>query len=248
MRRQIKIFVLYSLTAVWVFMAGLSPVLAVANTASGTALPKQSNAQQNRLETLREKALAEITRRINMLEKLALRLSDAKKLSETDRQALTAIVGTDIDSLNRLKTKIESDSTLAALKADTQAIVKDYRVYVLVVPKVQLIAASDRLDENADKLATVSGKLQVRISEAQGAGKDVSALQTLYNDMVSKINDARNQAKLIHDKIITLTPQGYPANKADLKSAREMLKTGRDDLKTAHQDATAIVKRLRAFQ
>lgn len=234
------------LIVVYLFFGfNLSLVMAQINSASRSA---QATIQENRITQLKNKALAEIDRRIQTLNRLQILLGQVKKLTDSDRTALFSLVQSDLTSLTALKTKIRDDQNLASLKTDVSSISKDYRVYLLVVPKVHLIVASDRMLDNADRLASVSAKLEERITQVQTSGKDTSALQASYQDMLKNIQDAKTQAQLIHDKVIILAPSGYPANKSILLQTRELFKGGRQSLQTAHKDAVSIVQGLKALK
>jgi len=92
----------------------------------------------------------------------------------------------------------------------------------------------------AAQMVTNDATVQAKIQSLQTAGKDVSSLNTLFADRQSKITDAQTQAQNAINGVVNLTPDGYPDNKTSLTSARDLLKTGRQDLQTAYQDLVKI--------
>lgn len=201
-----------------------------------------------RVTNLKTKADKEIDRRLAVLNNLVQRINSINKLSDSSRSELLLLVQTDITTLTNLRDKIEADTDLSVLKTDVQSIVKDYRVYVLARPKIGLVIAADTVLANADKLTTISAKLQTRITQEQSAGKDVSALESTYKDMQAKIADAQTQAKNAQSTVASLTPEGYPANKSTLLSALKMLKTARQDLQAARNDAHTIIQGIKDLE
>ncbi len=197
-----------------------------------------------RTNKLNERAAMEIDRRIESLNKLVVKINAIKKLNTSQKTDFVNQIQTEISNLQTLKAKIEADTDPAVLKTDVQSIVKSYRVYALFMPKIEVIAAADRMEDAADQISSLSAKLQTRIDSAKTAGQDVASLQTLLIDMKAKTADAKTQAANAINAVISLTPAGFPANKTTLKSARALLRVGHQDLMTAHHDAQSIIQGL----
>jgi len=197
---------------------------------------------------LNDRAAAEIDRRVASLQKLITRLSTIKRLTADQKASFTTQIQTEITALQTLSAKIKADTDPAILKTDVQSIVKSYRVYALFIPKIEIIAAADRLGYVADQVGTLSAKLQLRIDAAKAAGNDVVTLQTLLNDMKVKAADSNTQATNAINAVLPLTPDGYPANKTTLESARAMIRVGHQDLLIILQDTEKIRKGLRSFE
>ena len=194
----------------------------------------------------------EITQRIDSLNALITRVQQMKKVVGTEQTNIVSQIQSVITSLNTLKTKIDADTDTATLRTDLQTITKDYRVYMLILPQTQIIAASDRIDTIDSDFSAIVSKLQTRITEAQTAGKDVSSLQTIITDVQNKISDAQTQAQNAVSTVVSLTPdQGVQttaqANTSALKQARADIKTATTDLQTAKNDAENILKGIQAF-
>ena len=120
---------------------------------------------------------------------------------------------------------------------------------MVIIPQGRVSATADEINTTADLLATLSAKLQTRITAAQTAGKDVSALTALLTDMNAKIADAKTQADAAVALVAMLTPDNgdkakMDANNQALKDARAKIKAGLADLEAARKDAHSIIQAL----
>ncbi len=197
---------------------------------------KTTPALVERQTNLRARADREIDRRVGALNELIKRLGTLKHLSSDILASLTAKVQTEITALTDLKTKIDVETDNTILKTEVQSIVTSYRVYLVFLPQIRILAAADSIQQAADRLAALAAKLATRVTP------DQSELQTALSDMNNMVSDAKAQAQKAEQTVINLTPEGYPANKADLQSAHTMIKTAINDLKVARADAETIVK------
>lgn len=239
------------ITSIFILSTFAAPAFAVDSVrvermeakASKAAEIKQAKTEKM-VEKLNDKAAREIDRRIASLKKLIVRLSSIKKLTDSQKSSFTLEIQAEITNLETLKAKIAADTDPAVLKADVQSIVKSYRVYALFMPKIEIIAAADRMMNTSDQVSSLGAKLKTRIDAAKTAGNDTTNLQTLLDDLNTKVADAKTQATSAINAVLPLTPDGYPGNTATLKSAREMLRVGHQDLMTAHHDAQSIIQGL----
>ena len=176
-----------------------------------------------------------------------------KNVSAAGKATVATEVSTEVSALTALKTKIDADTDLTVAKADEKAIFAPIRIYALIIPQYNVLVSADRVGSVADLLTTIGEKLQTRITAAQTAGKDVSAMQTALADMNVKIADAKSQASLATTTVINLKPDNgdqtvAQSNKAALVSAKATIKTATSDLKTAKQDASNIVQSLKKLK
>lgn len=207
----------------------------------------RENAKQRITGTLQERARREIQRRINSLNKILERIAKIKRLTDTQKNILTNQIQAEVQKLTDLDVRIAGETDPAVIKTDAQSILKSYRIYALFIPKIHILGAADVMQNAADKLDEISLRLEIKITEAEGAGKDVTSLNALLSDMKEKTASASSQAEKARDLVIPLTPDGYPDNKAILKEAREMLVLGHKDIQTARQDAVQILEKLKEF-
>ncbi len=224
----------------------LSTAPAVSNPSSQSTTTTAN--EQTRLKNIIAKGDQEISRRLTSLASLANKINAATKLTSSDKTTLTNEVNDTISGLNALKTKLDSDTTIAAARADAQSIYTEYRVYALVAPKVNLIKVADDQQVVEQKLQTLIQKFQTRINAAKSKGKEVSALQDTLSDMTSKVTAAQGISSSIENKVIGLQPTDYNSDHALLSGDSAQLKTAHTDNMAAFSDAKQIVAGLKALQ
>jgi hypothetical protein len=198
----------------------------------------------------KDHANQEIARRVTSLNALATRVNAMTKLSASEKSTLSATIQGQVTLLNALQAKIDADAnSTSSLRADIKSITLEYRIYLLVIPQVQIQVAADRVMTIADILATLAGKLQTRITAAQSAGKNVGGAVAALADMNAKIADANVQVQAAVNETIGLKPDNgdktiMQANTAALKDARTKIRAANQDLITARKDAGVVVKAL----
>lgn len=204
-----------------------------------------SQAQLTRLIGLADK---QITSRINTLNTLLKALTNSPHLSTSDKAALTAQINAEISSLNQLKTKIDADTSIQTLRTDIQSIYTEFRVYVLIVPKVHLMRVADRLSDAINKLSAYADALQTKIDVAKTQGHDVTSLTATLTDMRSQIAKAKTDLAAVESKIMSVTPDQYNSDKTVVTSARDSLNAARTALHTALKDGNQIRQGLKALK
>lgn len=223
-----------------------------ARVGSTTVGTKAAANLSTRIANAKSHAEQEITRRVTSLNALNARIQDMKRLVADQKTAFAATIQTQIVALTALQTKITADADIDTLKTDIKSITESYRIFMLVMPQIQINAAADRIQTTAAALTALSGKLSARITDAQTKGKDVATLQTNLTDMNTRIADANTQATAAITLTASLKPDNGDAtvaasNKAALKDARTKLAAARADLEAARKDAGTIVKALKAM-
>ncbi len=176
-----------------------------------TMQEKKQNLQITGAQIRKEKSYQEIERRIAHLEELITRLNAIKRLTDTQKADLISQVQAEIDKLKSLKSQIESETDPVKIKELKQSIVTSYRIYVVFMPKIQIMA-------HADRILTVAEEMKQKTTD---------------EDALSKISEAETKANEAINAVIGLTPDGYPGNKATFQSARQMLTTALQYLKDA---------------
>lgn len=228
------------------FVFGASAGAVSAATTSNTA----KNAAK--ITEFKAKADQEINRRVVVLNNVISTANNMKKISDTDKASLIAIAQKNIDDLTALKTKIDADVDLATIKTDRAGITKSYRIFMLIVPKIHILAAADRIEATTDLMNGVVTKITAKIATAQAAGKDVTTLNTVLAEMQAKIADANTQAEKAKTAVLTLVPDNgdktaMTANGAALKTGKGFIKAGQDDLKVSRTDVETIRTGLKAL-
>ena len=220
---------------------------AFAQTSSTTPLTK---AQTQRLEKGKTNGNKEIDRRVEGLNKLINRVNEMKHIDDNQKSSLTSSLQGQINPLQALKTKIDSDENETDLKTDVKSITDSYRIYALVIPQGQVIASADKLSSLVETMTNLGTKIQTQIAQAQTNGQDITATQTLFADYNLKLADAKTQVQAVISSVTNPLPDKrdktkMQANNQALKDARMKLKTGEQDIRDARKDAEKITKALK---
>jgi hypothetical protein len=206
-----------------------------------------SSSDKSKLQQIISKGDQEIARRLQSLNKLEGQINAATKLSAASKATLVGEVNTTITGLNTLKVKLDADTNLSDARNDAKAILSDYRVYALVMPKAHLVKLADDILTTSDKLTSLADKLQTRITAAQQAGKDVASPQTKLDDLKSQAAAAQTLATSVETNIMNLQPTDYNNNHKLLDGYNGQLKTARGNNQAAYADARAIAQSLKGL-
>jgi hypothetical protein len=193
-----------------------------------------------------------INNRIDALNRLKTRIDSMKKLSASDKTSLDAEIVASIGDLTTLKAKIDADTDISVLKTDISSITASLRIYALVMPKIAVLSASDRIHTLVDMMTTIGNKFETRTNQLKADGKVTTSLDALLSDYRAKIADANVQADAAISAVINLKPDNgdrtiAAANKTAMEKARDLIKTAREDLKTARKDAQQLLEGIRVF-
>jgi hypothetical protein len=193
------------------------------------------------VETIRALGDCEIARRMTTLDALSARITSSKRLTTADAAELQSEIAADKTGLTALKGTIDTETDIAALKADVAKIATDYRVYVLLARKVNLVSAADGVLAAQAKFATLNTKLADRIAAAKAAGKDTTAAQASLDAMNAAVTKAVGLAQPLPAQLLALTPAQWNDGTAKpiLDNARTALGQARDQLKAAIAAAKA---------
>jgi hypothetical protein len=188
----------------------------------------------------------EIARRQAALAQLSTTVKGSGAATE-DAAALEARIGASSAELDTLKTAIDGEVSVVALKASIVQVVNRVRVYVLVVPQVRLTIAADDVLSLQPHLAELSSTLADRVTRAQAAGKNVSAAQGSLDAMNAALAKAQSLAAPWPARLVTLTPADYDSGAAApvLRQARAALGNASAQLKAAVADGRAVIAALR---
>jgi hypothetical protein len=201
------------------------------------------------VESLRAFGDCEINRRLATLNQLSAKITASKVLTGSDASALATIVNNTRSGLTALKATIDSETDVTVLKADIAKIVTDYRVYLVVVPQVNLVNGADGILATQARFATVNTNLLAKIAAATAAGKNTAAAQAALDSMNADVAAAVALASPLPGKLLPLTPAQYNGGTAGpvIKAARADLVKARDDIKAAIASAKACRDALAAL-
>jgi hypothetical protein len=228
-----------------------STLVPEANAAIGArpCRPEAIAARDNGVGSLRTLGDCEIDRRLDTITKLQARVAGAAALTAADRAALHSQLAADTSGLAALRTQIDHETNVGALRADLEKIVTDFRVYLLMAPKAADVIAADNGLAAVIRLGTLSTKLQARIDAAHAAGKEVTRAQSDLDAMNAKVAQVSPLVQGVPAAVLPLTPAQFNGGTAApiLASSRTSLQAGRGLLAGARADARACVAALKAL-
>lgn len=187
-------------------------VALVAGTAGAAAAEPSArpSVRAATLDAVKDAVAARIDQRLAALQKFETGLAAAKQVQAAHRDTLTKLIAGQRAGLTALKTKVQGETTAAAVKDDALAMVTGYRVFVLTGPKVRLTAAVDTELAVIAKLRTMPGADTGRLDaiEATLKGK-VDALLAIQpgpdaDAIKSRLQPVRAAAKTAHTDLKAL--------------------------------------------
>lgn len=158
-------------------------------------LPAQA-ADNGNLQKAQKTVTDGIDKRLTTLGDFQTRLAGYKDVSTADRATLSTLISTDVTGLTALKSKVGGETTVEAVRADGKAMVDDYRVYLLVGPKLHLTHALTVETAATARLTKVHDTLADKLAKNPKA--DTPANKDLLADMAAQIKaaDTRVDGKL----------------------------------------------------
>jgi hypothetical protein len=201
------------------------------------------------IATAKAVGVCEVNRRLTDLGTVRGKVVGAKTLTSSDRSRMESRIDADVSGLRSLRSKIEADSTLAALQADLHAIVWDYRVYVLVIRQDWLTYAADSELAAVNALKAFDGRLTTWIAQAKGAGYDTSTVEADQARLESDFGQVSSSVSGLPASLLGLTVGQYNAGTAEpaMDAAAQTLAGGWSTLIDARQAAEKAVADIKAL-
>ena len=218
--------------------AGLAPAPAFAVTTTPATSPTKP-CQPASLAAIKAHSAAAVAHRGSTLDALSTKLAARPAVTSSHRTALSALYASDKAGLDAVNAKVQGDSTCKVAHADAQAIVADYRVYLLVVPQSGLTLAADAGTSGASALAGAEPALHKAIT-LMPAGPSKDQAQALYADLADQVSAAQSDFDGVGDTVLALTPSGYPGNAGTLAAQTAKVTAGGKALGKAASDASQL--------
>jgi hypothetical protein len=226
--------------------AGLVAAIAVgASVASpafaGIGKAGGATASPDGLDAAKRLVTAQIDGRLAALHTMSSALGSVRKLTAAHKSALSGLVTADTNALNALRTKVAGETTVAAVRADATAMIRDYRVYLLLGPQVRLVAALDVTDAAVTTLRQVHDKLATAVAAAKQSGKDTTAAEAKLADLSAQLDAVTAATAGKAGDLLAVVPGADKTVITDaIKPIRDAVKSARTDLRTAVADAKAV--------
>ena len=187
-----------------------------------------------------ERATDMINNRLVGLGVLIGRVQNTKKISDSDKAAIIVSIRDVVASLITLRGTISTTTSTTTLKNEMDSITKSYRVFALVEPQANILAAAGRIQYIATSLNSVYAKINTRLASTTYSSSVNQSISTAISSFRSKINDANQLASTSIALVGALKPDNgdktlAASNKAALKDARSKITTAQKDLNDAQK-------------
>ena len=204
----------------------------------------QASSTQNHIANMQQRGQDMVSQRIVSISMLISRVQNMSKLSDADKVSILTPLRSEISTLINMRNTLSSTTSTSTLKTQIDAITKANRVYTLVEPQANIIAASDRIIAIATSLNTIYAKVNSRLASNSGAGSDATTGASL-SDFTSKISDAMSQASSSIAEVSGLKPDNgdknvAASNTAALKDAKAKISVAQSDMIAAQGDIKSV--------
>jgi hypothetical protein len=212
--------------------------VAFAATTSG---PASTTASSETWQQVHDKVAKALSDRQTTLTQLTASAGSNGYLTATDRQALQSLLAAETQGINQLAATVAAatpqNTTVAQLRQDAVTMVHQYRVYLVMAPKVHLSEAADNQTDVELRLSLLEPRFQAAMTRA---GNPSDAVQA-YRDLLTQLGNATSATgKADIPAVLQVSPPGYPSDGGPLATARASLQAAGNDLKSARSDIQII--------
>jgi hypothetical protein len=187
----------------------------------------------------------DLAARVTRLDSLIGRVNRAATLTSSDKAALLGdLTQNELPGIEDLQSKVARDTSAAQLRQDCHWMFADYRVYVVMTPKTDLVITIDAATNAEGVLASLESVISGQIERAQAQGEAVSSEQAAFADYQADVAAAQNLTSGQSATLLAQTPMGWPGNRSVFLRAGTHLSEARKDLRRARTEQAEIVRDL----
>lgn len=179
-----------------------------------------------------------IKERLNALEANKTVIVANKSLTEAQKTALVTRITTNVNGLTALNASIASSTDATSTKALLRSVYSNFRIYGIVIPELRLEKRVYDLQNHVTTLTGTFAKVQAKIDEAKGKGKDVTVWQKSLDDAKALVATDVTTLSSLLTKVTALSPADYGT------SSKATIATVNAGLKTVSKDFSSIKKNL----
>ncbi len=165
------------------------------------------------IDPLRAALDKQIAGRISSLQELIDKVGKSG-LGASDQATVDGELNSLIADLKALKTKVDAETTLAALQADFQTLNSKSHLYRSVTQWVQLLVGAEKLIASEPDLATLQSKVAAEVAAAP-AGPETADAQIYLNDLKLALADGTSLVAPLPAKLLAITPAQLADGSAD---------------------------------
>ena len=217
----------------------LAQEAATDQTTDSTVVQEQMTEEQRvqLVDQIKERAQAAIDRRLDTIDRLRAALNERNHVTARHKADLIVDLNEAEAGLRTLSREIAAATTLPQLRVLVPKIATDFRIYLVVAPKVHEVIAGDTMVwVVGNPLADAQSRIEEAIQRAQDAGYDTSEAEQYLGQMVIHMSEATSLAGPVPGSVIDLDAGDWP------DPAKGLLLQGRDDLQAAHGEIRQAVE------
>jgi hypothetical protein len=209
-------------------------VVALAATLAVTMFGAAPAQADTALAKHQKQVTARIDLRLKALDKGEALLDRKKRITDAHRSTLSALIDADRTGLTALRTKVAGETTVEGVKADATSMINDYRIFILVAPKLRLTAVADNEAAAITRLQKVHDKLAELVAKAKAAGRATGPAEAALAAMQKSIDEASAGLNGQVDTLLAIKPgPDGDAIRAAVSKIRQALGGVRADLRAA---------------
>ncbi len=235
--------------AVGFVLVAATPLAAVAQVEEARPpVAERSEIRPERdLAGIKARALEAIDRRLDRIARLEEEVRSNEHVEPEHAEDLLGELSRAATGLSGLAEEIEAAETAEELRVLIPKIATDYRVYVLLTPKVREVLIADAMGDLADRFDEAAARIADAIARAEEAGYDVSEAETALERMESLVDEAEGLAEGVPPAVLPLTPSDWPdPAQGVIREAHDDLVEARQAFRGARDAAHEAVRALRA--
>jgi hypothetical protein len=197
----------------------------------------------NAVDELKTKIGSEESRRIEILNKIIVKINSLTGLSAEQKAKIIAQLQKEIDKATAQLSAIKNHN-IDSLKTDIKKVKETHTSFKNTLPKATALVALERLNASVTKLTEVEQKLQVKVTAAETAGKNVESLKTALNTINLKIQDLKTKIQTATTLINSISDNSTTDNTAKITAIKAALVAGFKDITEARAQVKIIVEAL----
>lgn len=203
-----------------------------------SVVEKQEKMFATSIARIKARSVQLIRERINSLESNKTVINANKTLTVEQKSTLTTVLTTNITNLTNLRAQIASSTDATSTKMLNDSIFTSFRIYGIVIPQVRLEKRIYDLQNHSVKLSDTFIKVQTKINEYKGKGKDVTVWQKSLDDAKVMVALDMNTLANLSVKVMALKPSDYGT------SSKMIIESANSDIKNVAKDFNTIARNL----
>lgn len=224
------------LAALSAFAAGAAVVVAAPSPSAGATRPA---GERPAFSTMQQSLETQLARRQVELVHLSADVTAATSLTAANAAVLRGRLAAETAAINALAAKVPNDRSIAQLKVERRAMIRQNRVYAVMTPQVfQVIEAASASAQLAG-LQSQQSALATAVSALIGQPGAATASRH-YRDFVARLQVAARATAEVDTIVLAQVPEDFPRDTHVFVAAGHRLLAAEVSLARADYDATVI--------